>query len=98
VTSPCKPHRPKRQGPTPDQVVRAVVLCFIDDETDEAIAAELGVCRRTLARWKHLPEFAFAEQIIGELTFEQTARTMVARRLTTMGGLDQFDRGGRLIP
>lgn len=50
VTSPSKLHHPKRQGPTPDQAVRAAVLCYLDNETDEEIAAELGVCRRTLAR------------------------------------------------
>ena len=80
MTTPTAPHeRPKRQGPTTDEVVRAAVLLYFDEQTDEEIAAELGVCRRTLARWKHRPDFAFAERVIDELTFEQTARAMVKR-------------------
>ena len=79
MTSPSQPKRPNWRGPTPEQVVRAAVLLYFDDQTDEEIAARLGVCRRTLARWKHRPEFAFAEQVIGELTFEETVRAMAER-------------------
>lgn len=37
---------------------RAAILLAEDELTDEAIAAEVGVQRRTLARWKNDPEFA----------------------------------------
>ena len=85
MTTPTGPDvRPKRQGPTPERVIRAAVLCYLDDETDEEIAAELGVCRRTLARWKHRSEFLFAEQVIDELTFEQSVRAMAERRLAIL--------------
>ena len=84
MTTASQPERPKRQGPTPEQLVRAAVLCYFDDESDEEIAAELGVCRRTLARWKHRPEFAFAERVIGELAFEQSVRAMAGRRRVTL--------------
>lgn len=37
---------------------RAAVLLAEDELTDEAIASEVGIQRRTLARWKNDPEFA----------------------------------------
>lgn len=73
------PERPKWQGPTTEQVVRAAVLCDLDDETDEEVAARLGVCRRTLARWKLRPEFCFAQHVIGEYAFQMSVREMVER-------------------
>ncbi|MDP9473921.1 MAG: phBC6A51 family helix-turn-helix protein [Chloroflexota bacterium] len=44
------------------------MLCALDEETDEAIAAQLGISRRTLLRWKHRPDFvaardAFVEEV-----------------------------------
>ena len=84
MTTQSELQRPKKIGPTPEQLVRAAVLCYFDDETDEEIAAELGVCRRTLARLKLRPEFLFAERVIGELAFEQGVRAMVERRLATL--------------
>lgn len=74
-----KPERPNWRGPTTAQVIRAAVLCDLDDQTDEEIAARLGVCRRTLARWKLRPEFSFAEQVIGEYAFQMSVREMVER-------------------
>ena len=47
-------------GPTPKQLGQAAFLCFLDAEPDERIARRLGVCRRTLARWKHRAEFVAA--------------------------------------
>ena len=41
-------------------IERAARLCFEDRLRDEEIAAELGISRRTLARWKHRPDFAAA--------------------------------------
>ena len=46
--------------PTLQQIRRAAVLCYFDELTDEQIARELGICRRTLARWKLRPEFRVA--------------------------------------
>jgi hypothetical protein len=43
--------------PTATEVGRAAALCFQDTETDEQIARQLGIVRRTLARWKQRPEF-----------------------------------------
>ena len=37
---------------------QAVRLLYEDRQNDEAIARQCGVSRRTLARWKHLPDFA----------------------------------------
>jgi DNA invertase Pin-like site-specific DNA recombinase len=46
--------------PTPEEVGRAAVLCFRDVASDEEIARQLGIARRTLARWKQRTEFAAA--------------------------------------
>ncbi len=48
-------------------------MCFQDIRTDEQIARQLGIARRTLARWKKRSEFAAAiaalqawHEILGE--------------------------------
>ena len=46
--------------PTAAEVGRAAALCFQDTDTDEQIACQLGIVRRTLARWKQRPEFMAA--------------------------------------
>src|SRR5215207_10583327 len=46
--------------PTAAEVGRAAALCFQDTLSDEQIARELGIVRRTLARWKQRPDFAAA--------------------------------------
>ena len=38
--------------------IRAAVLCAEDELSDEAIAANVGIGRATLNRWRELPEFA----------------------------------------
>jgi hypothetical protein len=43
----------REQGPTIDQLARAVALCHEDRLTDGQIAHRLGIARRTLARWKN---------------------------------------------
>ena len=48
------------EPPTPEEVGRAAVLCFRDVASDEEIAHQLGIARRTLARWKKRAEFAAA--------------------------------------
>jgi hypothetical protein len=50
----------REQGPTPQQVGRAALLCYVDADCDEAIARQLGIARRTLARWKCRLDFAAA--------------------------------------
>ncbi len=45
------------KGPKTAALQRAVELCRADELTDEQIACELGVSRRTLARWKHREDF-----------------------------------------
>ena len=52
--------RGEGQAPDPERIARAAVLCWDDRQTDEKIARSLGVSRRTLARWKHRPEFVSA--------------------------------------
>src|SRR5829696_3885663 len=46
--------------PTAAEVGRAAALCFQDTHSDEQIARQLGIVRRTLARWKRRSEFAAA--------------------------------------
>ena len=46
--------------PTAAEVGRAAALCFQDTLSDEQIAHQLGIVRRTLARWKKRPDFAAA--------------------------------------
>ena len=48
------------EPPTAAEVGRAAALCFQDTLTDEQIAGQLGIARRTLARWKKRPDFAVA--------------------------------------
>jgi hypothetical protein len=52
-TLPNLTRKGREQGPTIDQLARAVALCADDRETDAAIARKLGIVRRTLARWKN---------------------------------------------
>jgi len=46
--------------PTAQEVGRAAALCFQDAHSDEEIARQLGIVRRTLARWKKRDDFAAA--------------------------------------
>ncbi len=68
---------------------RACELLAIDDETDAAIAAAVQVSRRTLARWKRLPDFAQrlaakraarCQEILGELAPRHEAHVAQERR------------------
>ena len=40
-----------------EAIDQTVWLKWFDGLTDETIAARLGISRRTLARWKHRPEY-----------------------------------------
>lgn len=59
VSHHCPALKKKRIGrrPKASEVRRAAALCFADEMNDEEIAAKLGICRRTLARWKHRSSF-----------------------------------------
>lgn len=46
--------------PPVDLIAQAARLCYQDDQNDAEIAAQLGVCRRTLARWKRRGDFRAA--------------------------------------
>ena len=46
--------------PTAAEVGRAAALCVQDILSDEQIAGQLGIARRTLARWKKRTDFAGA--------------------------------------
>jgi hypothetical protein len=50
----------RHQPPTAEEVGRAAALCFRDTDSDEQIARQLGIVRRTLARWKKRTDFAAA--------------------------------------
>ena len=50
----------RHQPPTAEEVGRAAALCFHDTDSDEQIARQLGIVRRTLARWKKRTDFAAA--------------------------------------
>jgi len=56
------PRRPLSPGPSPARLMLAAQLCLDDELTDEEIARRLGISRRALVRWKHLPEFQAAYQ------------------------------------
>src|SRR5215213_7638651 len=69
--------------PTAAEVGRAAALCFQDTRTDAQIASQLGIVRRTLARWKKRPEFAAAIaalQVWQELAGEAPGAGAVSRR------------------
>jgi hypothetical protein len=66
--------------PTAAEVGRAAALCFHDAQSDEQIARQLGIVRRTLARWKKRADFAAAiaalqawQEIMGESTVAAAA-------------------------
>jgi hypothetical protein len=63
--------RPKRQGrqdqgPALVQIAHAAVLGYDDELRDEEIARELGIARRTLARWKLRPEYQAAYSAVSQ--------------------------------
>lgn len=69
----------RAHGPTPEQVGRAAALCYEDAERDEQIAERLGIARRTLARWKHRPEYAAAYTAVSEFNRRQFTAASLRR-------------------
>ncbi len=55
-----EPQSAPARGPAEAQISLAAALCYLNEQTDAQIAAALGVCRRTLARWKRRPDFRTA--------------------------------------
>jgi hypothetical protein len=60
LMGPPKTRQQRGLPPTPEELGRAAAWCAQDRLTDVAIARRLGIGRRTLARWKHRPEFRAA--------------------------------------
>lgn len=68
----------------------AAVLLAADDLSDEQIAQEVGVSRRTLANWKNLPEFQ--EQVVENVAEIQRRmmRHAIAKRHKRLAVLDDL--------
>lgn len=66
--------RPPWMGPTSEQLGRAAALCSTRRLSQEVIAQRLGICRRTLARWRMRPEFAAATAALVEYLAETKAQ------------------------
>ena len=80
--------------PTAAEVGRAAALCFQDTRSDEQIARQLGIVRRTLARWKRRSEFVAAIaalQVWHEILGKTPATSEAA--LAAPRGQDAHDRG-----
>lgn len=73
---------------------RAACLVAADDQSDERIAASLGIVRATLSNWKRHPDFAArVEQIVAEYRAAVLQRGIAVRE-NRMAALD--DRWRRL--
>lgn len=69
---------------------RAAVLLAADELTDEQIAAEVGVSRRSLATWKHDPDFqAHIGGIVGEMQAGML-RLRIAKKRERLRVLDEL--------
>ena len=77
---------------------RAVELVADDHETDEAIAAEVGITDRTLRRWKDEPYFAGRVALRrAELAEAIRAEGLAKRENRLAGYQDRYDRLQRVI-
>lgn len=71
---------------------RAAVLCAEDELSDEQIAAEVGIGRATLNRWRELPEFAVEVERQKAAILSQALRLPIAKkheRLRVLNDLHQ---------
>lgn len=94
-----KPARPVRQNETEkaawtEQKERAAHLLAEDRLSDELIAADLGVSRATLARWKDEPEFKSRRAAIVEEIKARLVALGVAARQNRLDALN--DRARRM--
>ena len=76
--------RSRSQGPLPEGLGRAATLCFEGKQNDEDVAAQLGVCRRTLARWKHRELFKTTTERLCDEWIERLHRRHVEQLLARM--------------
>src|SRR5215217_4068152 len=83
----------REQGPTIEQLARAVALCGEDRLTDGQIAHRLGIARRTLARWKNDERWALLwtgasayARLLGERETEHWAEAFAERMAASDGG------------
>jgi len=82
---------------TPKQQ-RAAQLAAEDNLTDEAIASEVGVSRRTLAYWKNLPDFRGSVEACRKAIEEDIFREGIARRAERVRRLNErVERLDRVI-
>ena len=94
TTRPGNAARAQRyEPPTAGEVGRAAALCFQDTLTDEQIARQLGIVRRTLARWKQRADFAaaFAALQVWQELAGETAAVSQAPRSTALGRRSRED-------
>lgn len=70
--------------------LRAAVLSAEDELTDEQIAAACNVSRRTLARWRELPEFAAEVEAQKAAILAKALRLPVARKAHRLKVLNEL--------
>jgi hypothetical protein len=70
----------------------AANLVSEDRLTDEQIAEELGIDRRTLTRWKDIPEFSARVQAISEAFAQRVMSRGIARRVHRVAVMDDIHR------
>ena len=81
------------QPPMPEEMGRAAALCFQDIDTDAQIAQQLGIVRRTLARWKKRSDFAAA--IAALQVWQDISREASA---PSAAGAGMTKRSARIVP
>lgn len=84
------------QPPMPEEVGRAAALCFQDIDTDAQIAQQLGIVRRTLARWKKRSDFAAA--IAALQVWQDISREASAPSAPSAPSAGMTKRSARIVP
>ena len=69
----------KRKGMTEKRLVQAVELCGADRNTDETIAQQLGIGRRTLSRWKQKSAFRAQINALSQAYRAELSRESIAQ-------------------
>lgn len=72
---------------------RAAALLAEDELTDDEVAADAGVIRRTLARWKLVPEFAARVRELAEELGEVARRYSIGKKSRRLANMDRRYRG-----
>lgn len=76
---------------------RAAALLAEDELTDEEIADEVGVIRRTIARWKLVPEFAARVRELADDLGGVARRYAIGRKSRRMREMDRRWRAMRAV-